>query len=85
MNSVGLLNGTPKIKKINFPKGKIQIFMNDGRIITCPLNKFPEIKKLSIRERKKYSNLAGFGIMFENSDSVYHISDFLGLHNTQGL
>ncbi|OFY66555.1 MAG: hypothetical protein A3H98_00245 [Bacteroidetes bacterium RIFCSPLOWO2_02_FULL_36_8] len=85
MKTTGFLNGNPKIEKMKFSKGQIQIVMNDRRVIFCPLDSFPGIKKLSLKERKKYSNLAGFGIMFENSDEVYHLSDFLGLHNTQGL
>ena len=85
MKKTGFLNGEPKIDKVKFPVGKIKLVMNDGRIILCPIDNFPEIQKLSISERKNYSNLAGFGIMFENSDEIYHISDFLGLHNTIGL
>lgn len=81
----GYSSSTPKIKAVNFPKGKIEICLSDGRIISCPITKFPEIKKLSSKQRKNYSLLAGLGIMFEDSGLVYHISDFLGKHNDIGM
>ena len=78
-------NGFPKITAVKFPKRKIQVILSDGRIILCPLNTFPEIKKLSPQQRKRYGTLAGIGLAFEDTDEVYHISDFLGLHNNMGL
>ena len=81
----GYSSSTPKIKAVHFPKGKIELFLSDGRSIVCPLTKFPEIKKLNSIQRKKYNLLAGLGLMFENSNTVYHVSDFLGKYNDVGI
>ncbi|HDY87261.1 MAG TPA: DUF2442 domain-containing protein [bacterium] len=78
-------NNTPRIKTVKFPKGKIHLYLNDGRIIYVPISKFPEIKKLSVEQRKRCNKLAGFGLMFDDLDEVYHISDFLGANNTACL
>jgi hypothetical protein len=81
----GYSSSVPKIKMISFPKGRIELLLSDGRIVICPLTKFPEIKKLSSKQRKNYNLLAGLGLMFENSGTVYHISDFLGKCNEVGI
>ena len=81
MNNVS--NGEMRIERVKFPKGKIQLILSNGTIVVCPIKNFPEIKKLPLKERKKYGTLAGVGLAFENSDAVYHISEFLGGHNYQ--
>lgn len=77
----GFWNETPIIKCVSFDmKGKIKVVLQDGRIIIVPISKFPNIKKLSMSERKKWF-LFGNGFTFENCDEVFHIEQFLGNFN----
>ena len=59
--------------------GKITIKMEDGRLFIIPLKYFPELKKLSVEKRKKYTIVDDRTILFAFSDSVYHLEDFIGL------
>ena len=76
--SIGYKNVSARIDLVRFPKGKIVLYLVDGRIIIIPLNKFPEIEKLSLAQKRKYKTLAGMGLMFEDLDTVFQISDFIG-------
>ena len=70
------------IEKVIFGMpGKITIKLEDGRIIITPLRYFPEIQKLSVDKRKKYTIVDDRTILFSYSDSVYHLEDFIGLEN----
>ena len=75
---IGYNNISPRIKMVRFPKGKISLYLVDGRIIIIPSHKFPEIENLSSSQKRKYKTLAGMGLMFEALDTVFHISDFIG-------
>jgi hypothetical protein len=75
-----LKNTTMCIEKILFDEpGKIAIKMEDGRLFITPLKYFPELKKLSVDKRKKYTIVDDRTILFAHSDSVYHLEDFIGL------
>lgn len=74
----GFADSNPHIKKLNFPKGKIEIFLKDGRIIIAPVNKFPSIKKLTSAQRKKWAILDGIGFDFQDSDELFHLYQFTG-------
>ena len=75
-----LKNKTISIQKILFDTpGKISIKLEDGRIIIVTLKYFPELKKLTLEERKKYTIVDDRTILFSNSDLVYHLEDFMGL------
>jgi|ERR1051326_1357974 hypothetical protein len=78
----GFSNTFPKIKSLHFRGNNIELSLADGRIISAPLSKFPEIKKLSPIQRKKYHIMGGVGFDFDDSDEVYHISEFLGENNS---
>jgi hypothetical protein len=68
------------IEKIKFDKiGKMALILEDGREIIVPLKYFPEIKKLSIDKRKKYTIVDDRTVLFLHSNSIYHLEDFLGL------
>ena len=74
----GFWNSTPKIKDISFPiRGRMQVNLNDGRVIVVPLSAFPSIQKLSKQEREKWF-LIGGGISFDRSNEVIHIEQILG-------
>ncbi len=77
----GFWNSTPQIQKIAFHiRGKISVYLTDGRIIITPLSHFPSIKKLSVKQRQKWY-LFGNGLSFDNSTEVYHIEQILGNYN----
>ena len=78
----GYSDTAPRIKSLHFKNGSIELFLADGRIISAPLTSFPEIKKLTASQRKKYHIMGGVGFDFDDSDEVYHISDFLGADNS---
>jgi hypothetical protein len=75
-----LKNKTICIDKIlfNMP-GKITIKLEDGRIVITPLKYFPELQKLSVDKRKKYTIVDDRTILFSHADSIYHLEDFIGL------
>jgi len=70
------------IEKLLFNEpGKISLKMEDGRLFITPIKFFPELKKLSIDKRKKYTIVDDRTILFAYSDSVYHLEDFIGLES----
>jgi len=77
-----LKNNKICIEKINFDiAGKILLKLEDGRIIIVPLKYFPELKKLPVEKRKKYTIVDDRTILFSHADSVYHLEDFMGLES----
>ena len=75
-----LKKNTMFIEKLLFNEpGKITIKMEDGRLFIIPLKYFPELQKLSVDKRKKYTIVDDRTILFAYSDSVYHLEDFIGL------
>jgi hypothetical protein len=75
-----LKNTTMCIVKLLFNvPGKISIKMEDGCLFITPLRYFPELQKLSVDKRKKYTIVDDRTILFAYSDSVYHLEDFIGL------
>jgi hypothetical protein len=70
------------IEKINFDlAGKISLKLEDGRIIIVPIKYFPDLKKLPIEKRKKYTIVDDRTVLFQFSDNVYHLEDFIGLES----
>jgi len=68
------------IKKINFDiVGKISLKLEDGRVIIVPLKYFPDIKRLPVEKRKKYTIVDDRTVLFIYSNTVYHLEDFMGL------
>ncbi|MBI2270665.1 MAG: DUF2442 domain-containing protein [Bacteroidetes bacterium] len=78
----GAFGYQPRIKKIGFTKrGKIDIYLDDGRIIVTPIDFFSDIKKLNSEQRKKWSIIGGEGFTFDDCDEVYHIEQILGKYD----
>lgn len=68
------------IEKIEFnTPGKLVLKLVDGRSIIIPLKYFPEIAKLPVVQRKKYTIVDDRTVLFKNANSVYHLEDFIGL------
>jgi hypothetical protein len=77
-----LKNIRMSIEKINFDLiGKMSIKLEDGRILIIPLKYFPEISKMPVEKRKKYTIVDDRTILFSHADSVYHLEDFIGLES----
>ena len=63
------------IKKLNFDiAGKITLKLEDGRLIIVPLKYFPDIQKLPVEKRKKYTIVDG---------EHYFILEYLDKHTTK--
>ena len=77
-----LKNKKMSIDKILFEsRGKITIKLEDGRIFITPLKYFPELQKLPVSKRKKYTIVDDRTNLFSFADSVYHLEDFIGLES----
>ena len=77
-----LKNKTMSIEKILFNQpGKISIKLEDGRMFISPLKYFPELQKLSVNKRKKYTIVDDRTVLFSFADSIYHLEDFIGSEN----
>ena len=74
----GYWDVVPRIKDVSFPhRGKMQVTLQDGWIIVVSISRFPSVKRLSMKHRKKWYIL-GNGFSFEDSDEVIHIEQILG-------
>jgi len=81
INIEGFVSISPRIKAVSFPiRGKVQVSLTDGRIIIMPVSAFQSIKKLSLRQRKKWY-LFGNGFSFDDCNEVYHIEQILGIYD----
>ena len=77
-----LKNSTICIEKINFDVvGKISLKLEEGRVIIVPLKYFPDLQRLSVEKRKKYTIVDDRTVLFSFSNSVYHLEDFMGLES----
>jgi len=62
------------IEKLLFDEpDKITIKMEDGRLFITPLKYFPELQKLSVEKRKKYTIVNDQTILFAYSQIQYII------------
>jgi hypothetical protein len=77
-----LKNTRISIEKLNFDlAGKISLKLEDGRVIIVPLKYFPDIQKLPVEKRKKYTIVDERTVLFSYSNNVYHLEDFMGLES----
>ena len=80
--SAKLKNISISIEKLKFDKpGKLTLLLEDGRMVIIPLKYFPELKKLSVDKRKKYTIVDDRTVLFTYLDSIYHLEDFMGLES----
>ena len=68
------------IKKLDFneKRGKMAVYLTDGREVIVPVGLFPEIKKLSKTQREDYMILDGQFFSFEAISKIFSIKDILG-------
>lgn len=67
------------IKYLNFTalRGKFIARLTDGREIIIPVSMFPDIRKMSVKERDKWMILDDQYFTFEHMSKVYSILDLL--------
>ena len=68
-----------KIKKVDFSayRGKIAVYLSDGRVILAPVGLFPDIKKLTMKQRQQYFIVEGQYLAFMRQPEMYPVTDFL--------
>ena len=69
------------IKKLDFTtyRGKMLVYLTDGRQVIVPLSFFPDIKKLTLKERASWIILDDQFFTFANLSKVYSIEDVMKL------
>lgn len=83
MREIGFNESKPEILRISFLKaGFITLHLQDGRLLSAPLSRFPGIANLSPSQRRQYHIADGDILLFRDDDEVYHIQDFLGTYET---
>ncbi len=67
------------IKKLDFneKRGKMAVYLTDGREIFVPVGLFPEIKKLNKEQRQDYMILDDQFFSFEAISKIFSIKDIL--------
>ncbi len=64
---------TLKGEEVHFTDSHINIKLNDGRIISTPIDWYPELQNATLQQLKKYKFICrGTGIEWEELD--YHLS-----------
>ena len=76
---------TAKIKKINFShQNKMSLYLEDGKQLYVPLSMFPDVKKLTKEEQKKWRVLDDIYFDFDvpRLSKVFSIEDAMCLNGT---
>ena len=69
------------IKKLDFTahRGKMLVSLTDGRQLIVPLSFFPDIKRLSLKDRSGWMILDDQFFTFSNLSRIYSIEDVMRL------
>ena len=69
------------IKKLDFTtyRGKMLVYLTDGRQVIVPLSFFPDIKKLTLKERSSWIILDDQFFTFAKLSKVYSIEEVMKL------
>ena len=67
------------IKKLDFKvkRGAMAAYLTDGREIIVPVSMFPEIKRLSRKEREDWMIMDDQYFSFEKLSKIYSVKDVL--------
>ncbi|WP_302975551.1 hypothetical protein [Paraprevotella clara] len=67
------------IKKLDFTgyRGKMAAYLTDGREIIVPLSFFPDIKRLSLKEREEWMILDDQFFTFGRLSKIYSVKDLM--------
>lgn len=69
------------IKKLDFKsfRGKMMVYLTDGRQVLIPLSLFPDIKKLSVKDRSDWMILDDQFFTFAKLSNLYSIEEIMRL------
>ncbi len=69
------------IKKLDFTehRGKMNVYLTDGREIIVPLTLYPDIRKLTLKQRSNWIILDEQFFTFESLSKVFSITDIMKL------
>ena len=69
------------IKKLDFKsfRGKMMVYLTDGRQVLIPLSLFPDIKKLSVKDRSDWMILDDQFFTFAKLSTLYSIEEIMRL------
>ena len=66
------------IKKLDFKKrGTMAVYLTDGREVIVPVSMFPDIKRLSRKQREDYMIMDDQYFSFEALSRIYSVKDLL--------
>lgn len=67
------------IKKLDFgvKRGAMTVFLTDGREVIVPVSMFPDIKRLSKKQREDYLIMDDQYFSFNASSKIYSVKDIL--------
>lgn len=78
----GVWNVVPHVKAVDFPVfDRLQVELEDDRIIPMSLDRFPSIQQLTSEQRQHWYKFRD-GFSFDDSDEVIHIEQILGNFDT---
>lgn len=63
-------------------RGRMKVVLTDGRELTVPLTMYPDIKKLSTKQRNDWMVLDDQFFTFSNLSKVYSVADMFSLGQT---
>lgn len=69
------------IKRLDFTsyRGKMAVYLTDNREIIIPLSFFPDIKRLSLKQRNEWMILDDQFFTFDHLSKVYSVKDLMKL------
>lgn len=67
------------IKKLDFKqkRGTMAVYLTDGREVIVPVSMFPDIKRLSRKQREDYMIMDNQYFSFEALSRIYSVKDLL--------
>lgn len=67
------------IKRLDFTekRGKMAVYLTDGREVVVPVSRFKDISMMPVKERNKWFILDDQYFTFENMSRVYSVTDIL--------
>lgn len=67
------------IKKLDFgqKRGMMAVYLTDGRVVMVPVGMFPDIKRLTSKQREEWMILDDKYFTFEHDSRIYSVKDVL--------
>lgn len=67
------------IKKLDFgvKRGMMAVYLTDGRVVLIPVGKFPDIKRMTAKQREDWMIVDEQYFTFEHDSRIYSVKDVL--------